>query len=292
MAEIVYINGSLVPRSEARISVFDHGFLYGYGLFETMRAYSGTTFLLERHLDRLRKSAKSIGINLSGIDLSQACKDTVAANKLQSARIRLTVSHGDSDELPWQETDSQPTVVITARNYQPLPPEVYQKGFRVGVSSYQRSRYSPLSGIKATNYLVNVLARHEATLNGLDEALLLNEDGYLTEGSTSNIFFVRSSGLATPPLDSGILPGITRDLVIEIAGNLGVKVTEENISLTDLSRFQEAFLTNSTMEIMPLVAVRIRDAKDITIGSGKPGEVTKRLMVAYVEKVSDYTSNT
>jgi branched-chain amino acid aminotransferase len=289
MAEIVYINGSLVPRSEARISVSDHGFLYGYGLFETMRAYNGTVFLLERHLDRLLKSAKSIGINLSGIDLSQACKDTVEANGLQSARIRLTVSNGDSDALPWKETDSRPTLVITARNYQPFPPEVYEKGFRVGVSSYQRSRHSSLSGIKATNYLVNVLARHEATLNGLDEALLLNEDGYLTEGSTSNIFFVKSSGLVTPPLDSGILPGITRNLVIEIAGKLGIKVTEENISLTDLSQFQEAFLTASTMEIMPLIMIKGQDREENIIGSGEPGATMKRLMAAYKERVKQET---
>jgi len=136
---------------------------------------------------------------------------------------------------------------------------------------------------------VNVLARHEATLNGLDEALLLNEDGYLTEGSTSNIFFVKSSGLVTPPLDSGILPGITRNLVIEIAGKLGIKVTEENISLTDLSQFQEAFLTASTMEIMPLIMIKGQDREENIIGSGEPGATMKRLMAAYKERVKQET---
>jgi branched-chain amino acid aminotransferase len=289
MAEIVYINGSLVPRSEARISVSDHGFLYGYGLFETMRAYDGTIFLLERHLERLRKSAKSIGIKLAGIDLSQACRDTLEANGLQSVRIRLTITNGDSDAFPWQETNSQPTVVITAREYQPFSKQVYSRGFKAGVSSFIRSRCSSLSGIKSTNYLVNVLARHEATLNGLDEALLLNEDGYLTEGSTSNIFFVKSSGLVTPPLASGILPGITRDMVIEIVGTLGISVAEDNITLADLPQFQEAFLTASTMEIMPLVMIKGQDGKENMVGSGEPGETTKRLMAAYKERVAKET---
>ena len=174
MEEVVYLNGSLVPRSEARISVFNHGFLYGYGLFETMRAYNGTIFLLERHLDRLRKSAKSIAIELSGIDLSQACCDTLEANGLQSARIRLTVSNGDSDAFPWQEADNQPTIVITVREYPPFSQQVYDRGFKAGVSSFVSSGYSTLSGIKSTNYLVSVLARKEVTLKGFDEAILLN----------------------------------------------------------------------------------------------------------------------
>jgi len=285
MAEVVYINGSLVPRSEARISVFNHGFLYGYGLFETMRAYNGTIFLLERHLERLGKSAKSIGIKLSGVDLSQACRDTLKANGLHSARIRLTVSNGDSDAFPWQEADSQPTVVVTAREYQPFPPEMYEKGFKAGVSSFVRSRCSSLSGIKSTNYLISVLARREVALKGLDEALLLNEDGYIAEGSTSNVFFIKSSGLVTPPLESGILPGITRDMVIGIAGALGISVVDDNITLVDLPQFQEAFLTASTMEIMPLLMIQEQDGKENTYGSGEPGEVTRSLMAAYKERV-------
>ena len=289
MAEIVYINGSLVPRSEAHISVSDHGFLYGYGLFETMRAYNGTIFLLERHLDRLRKSAKSIGIKLSGVDLSQACYDTLKANELQSARIRLTVSNGDSDAFPWEEADSQPTVVITTREYHPYSPQVYNRGLKAGVSSFMRSRHSSLSGIKSSNYLISVLARREIALEGLDEAILLNEDGNITEGSTSNVFFIKSSGLVTPPLESGILPGITRALVMEIAGTLGISVTEDNITLADLPQFQEAFLTASTMEIMPLGAVKERDGKENTFGSGEPGEITKRLMAAYKERVAKET---
>ena len=286
MAETVYVNGALVPRAEARISAFDHGFLYGYGLFETMRAYNGVIFLLERHLARMEKAAETIGINLAGIDLAQACRETLLANGLKSARIRLTVSHGDADDFPWQPADGQPAVVITAREYQPYPPEVYDRGFKAGVSSWQRSRHSSLSGVKTTNYLVSVMARREATTLGWDEALLLNEDGNITEGSTSNVFFIDASGLVTPPLESGILPGITRNLVMEIAGRLGIGIAEKNVSLADLPRFEEAFLTSSTMEVMPLAMVTDRNGRDIHFPAG---ENTQRLRAAYGEYVRGVT---
>ena len=210
----------------------------------------------------LEKAAEAIGINLTGIDLAQACRDTLQANELSNARIRLTVSHGDAVDFPWQPAENQPAVVITAREYRPYSAEVYDRGFQVGVSSLRRSRYSSLSGIKTTNYMVSVMARREAVAAGMDEALLLNEDGNITEGSTSNIFFIDSSGLVTSPLGSGILPGITRSLVVEIAGQLGIGTTEEDISLADLGRFEEAFLTSSMMEIMPLAQITDRDGRD------------------------------
>ena len=286
MAEIVYVNGTLVPRVEARISAFDHSFLYGYGLFETMRAYNGVIFLLERHLARLGKAAETIGINLTGIDLAEACRDTLRANGLKSARIRLTISHGEADDFPWQPADNRPAVVITAREYRPYPPEVYDRGFRARVSSWRRSRHSSLSGIKTTNYLVSVLARREAAAAGWDEVLLLNEDGNITEGSTSNAFFVDASGLVTPPRESGILPGITRNLVMEIAGRLGIGTTEEDISPADLRRFEEAFLTSSMMEIMPLPIITDRNGRDIHFTTG---EFTRRLITAYEEYVREVT---
>ncbi len=289
MAEMIYLNGAIVPRAEARISVYDHGFLYGYGLFETMRAYNGKIFRLEKHLDRLRKSTATIGLGLAGIDLAQACRDTLKANELQSARIRLTVSHGDAETFPWLEPAGQPTVVITTREYRPFSPEVYEQGYKIGISSYQRSRQSSLSGIKSTNYLVSVLARREVTEKGLDEALLLNEDGYITEGSTSNIFFVDSSGLVTPPLESGILPGITRDLIIELAKKLKINVNEANITPSELSRFQQAFLTASTMEIMPVSSISAEDGKSTVFQSDNIGEAIPRLMNAYKERVAGET---
>jgi branched-subunit amino acid aminotransferase/4-amino-4-deoxychorismate lyase len=289
VSEMVYLNGKLVPRDEARISVDDHGFLYGYGLFETMRAYNGRIFLLENHLTRLLKSATKIGPDLSGLDLAQACRETLSANGLQSARLRLTVTHGDSAEMPWLMTSGPPTVVITAREYRPLSPDAYRQGYRVVISSCRQFRHSPLSGIKPTSYLVNILARREAISRGFDEALLLNEDGCITEGSTSNVFFVGSSGLVTPPLESGILPGITRDLLIELAVGLGIAVAEENVTPADFPRFRQAFLTASTLEIMPLSSIVAEDMNTTVFHSNGPGEIIPRLMTAYRERVAEET---
>jgi len=290
MEEIVYLNGSLVPRSQARISVFDHGFLYGYGLFETMRAYGGTIFRLENHLKRLLSSAKIIGLDseLVDIDLGKACVDTLKANGLKDARLRLTVSRGEVDSFPGSGVSTMPTVLVTARSYTPLSQEIYARGFRVGISSFRRYSQSPLSGLKSTNYMLSVMAKMESETAGLDETLLLNESGLITEGSISNVFFAASGSLVTPPLESGILPGITREVVLELACVLGMSVTESEVRPEDLGQFDEAFLTNSVMEIMPLVEVRDVE-KVIAIGSGKPGGVTKHLMAAYRELVESET---
>ncbi len=291
MEELIYLNGSLVPRSEARISVFDHGFLYGYGLFETIRAYHGKIFLLERHIKRLLGSAETIGLgtSLAGIDLAKACRDTLKANNLEDARLRLTVTNGESDSLPWAGTGGTPTVVVTARPYTPFTAEKYNQGFRVGIATVRRCTQSFISGVKSVNYLLSVLARNEAAANGLDEALLLNEDGYLTEGGGCNVFFVKSSRLVTPSLDSGILPGITRDVVMELADELGIIVTEGTVGLGIIKQCDEAFLTNSMIEIMPLTAVSDDTGNVVTIGAGKPGEITRRLMAAYKERVEQET---
>lgn len=290
--EIVYLNGSLIPRSQARVSVFDQGFLYGYGLFETVRAYHGTIFLLDRHLKRLLDSAVVIGLRdkLTDIDLSKACLDTLRANGLTEARLRLTVSRGEVPSFPGSSTGVIPTVLVTAAGYSALPAQVYDAGFKVGVSSLRRDSQSILSKLKSTNYLLSVLARMEATAAGLDEALLLNEHGFVAEGSISNVFFVSRSGLVTPSLESGILPGITREVVMELADILKIKVTETEVRLEDLAQFDEAFLTNSVMELIPLVEVRDMAGKVITIGSGKPGKITRKLMAAYREMVEKETT--
>jgi len=293
MEEIVYLNGSLVPRSQARISVFDHGFLYGYGLFETMRAYHGTIFLLERHLNRLLISSQIIGLDskLAKINLGKACIDTLIANGLEDARLRLTVSRGEVDSFPGPSISSTPTVLVTARSYSAPSPQIYSKGFKVGVSSLHRYSQSPLSRLKSANYLISILARMESEAAGLDESLILNERGFLTECSTSNIFFVTShTGLVTPSLESGILPGITREVVIELADDLKIDVVQGEIRLEDLEQFDEAFLTNSLMEIMPLVEVRDNMGKITPIGSGSPGQLTKRLISAYREMVEQQTA--
>lgn len=292
MEEIVYLNGSLIPRSQARVSVFDYGFLYGYGLFETMRAYHGTIFLLERHLKRLLDSAAviSLGSKLADIDLGRACVETLRANALQDARLRLTVSKGEVDSFPGSSTSGTPTVLVTATGYSALSPQIYNKGFKAGVSSLRRYSQSPLSRLKSANYLLSLLAKMEAEAAGLNESLLLNEHGFITEGSLSNVFFVSHTGLVTPPLESGILPGITRQVVMELAHPLRINVTEGEVRLEDLGQFDEAFLTNSVVEIMPLVEVRDNTGEIITIGSGRPGKLTQQLTTAYREMVERETA--
>jgi branched-chain amino acid aminotransferase group I len=293
MKEKVYLNGSLVPRAEAKISIADHGLLYGYGLFETMRAYHGRIFLLEQHIGRLLHAADAIGLGkkLAGLDLAGACRDTVSVNKLKEARVRLTVTGGETDAMPWTEESSPPTVLVTARLYRPFAPEVYKKGFRAGIASVKRSRQSVLSSLKSINYLVNVIARREAAEKGLDEAVILNDEGYIAEGAGSNIFFVREGRLVTPALNSGILPGITREAVIELSRGLGISVSEGPVGIGALKRCEEAFLTNAVMEIMPLVSITDPDGNSLDIGGGRPGPVTQKLMAAYGEKVKRETGS-
>ena len=281
MEEIVYLNGSLLPLSQARLSPLDYGFLYGYGLFETMRAYSGHIFRLEKHLARLSHSAKLLGIELmSDIpDLEKALYDTLQANNLSNARIRLTLSGGEGEPVP-DLLPQNPTVIIVARRYTPYPRQVYEQGFKAIVSRIRRNTQSPASVIKSLNYLDNLLARRETRLAGADEAILLNEQGFLAEGSMSNIFLVSDSTLLTPSEDSGILPGITREVILELAPSMDLKTIERKIALKELLQADEAFFTNSLIEIMPLTQVSGQN-----IGSGIAGTVTQQLIAAYKELV-------
>lgn len=280
MEEIVYFNGSLMPLSQARLSPLDYGFLYGYGLFETMRAYSGRIFHLKKHLARLSRSAKLLGIDLESIpDLEKALYNTLQANNLSHARIRLTLSGGEGEPVP-DLFIRAPTVLIVARSYTPYPRQVYEQGFKAIVSRIRRNTQSPASAIKSLNYLDNLLARQEAKLAGADEAILLNEHGFLAEGSMSNIFLVSDNALLTPSEDSGILLGITREVVLELAPSLDIKTTERKIALKELLQADEAFFTNSLIEIMPLTQV-----DEQNIGSGRAGAVTQRLIAAYKELV-------
>jgi len=276
MSEIVYLNGSLIPRSQASISALDYGFLYGYGLFETMRAYGGRVFRLDNHLRRLARSAEVLGLPIGTLNLEDAVMDTIQANQLSEARIRIAISIGEGGMVPDPSTCNRPTVLILAGHYQPYPEEVYEKGFRAVVSSIRRNSGSPLSRLKSANYLESLLARQDARAAGVNEALCLNEKGFLAEASMSNIFLVTNGILRTPGQESGILPGITRETILELASPLGINTLEDNIRLDELSQAEEAFLTNSLMEVMPLTELAGKP-----IGSGRPGSVTERLMAAY-----------
>jgi branched-chain amino acid aminotransferase len=288
MAEIIYLNGRLIPRSKAKLSPLDHGFLYGYGLFETMRAYQGHIFRLDHHLDRLRRSAQSLGLthNILNVvegkqSLEAVCMETLEANKLKDARLRLTVSAGEGDMTPDPSTCSNPTVLITARNLVPPLPEKYEPGFKAALSSLRRNSQSPLSRLKSTCYIENILARMAARAVGCDEAILLNEQGYLAEGSTTNIFLVSNGELITPSLESGVLPGITREAVLEIARVSNIKTMERQVDLKELIEAEEAFITNSILELMPLTWFEGKP-----IGTGKPDQLTKELLAAYRKLVN------
>ncbi len=282
MKELVYVNGALVPRAGARISPFDRGILYGYGLFETMRSYRGYVFGLDRHLARLMHSACKIGLDggLDPIELRQAIYKTLEANERPDARIRLTVLAGEGERGLTLPTTGKLTIIIVAEKLVLPPPQAYKEGLCAVVVSTRRNSHSLLSGIKSTNYLDSLVAQSEASAAGADQAILLNEQGFVAECSTSNIFLVVGGKLLTPSVDSGILPGVTREEVIELALNLGVAVVEEEISLAVLLRADEAFMTNSIIEIMPITAV---DGKPV--GSGMVGEITEKLMGAYRELV-------
>lgn len=281
MEKLVYFNGALVTESECKVSVFDYGLLYGYGLFETMRAYSGKIFKMNTHLDRLFRSAKTIGLEIkesrnnirSGIDL------TLSVNNLYDASIRLTCTYGAGKPRLQFTEKREPNCVIMADS---IPDSIMfqqEHGVRAVIfKSTRRNTHSLLSGIKSTNFLDTVLVRIEALEHNFDDAILLNSGGFVSEATTSNIFIVPGEGeLITPSVDSGILPGITRDTVIEIARDIGIKVFEvSELTVSNLMASRECFLTNSVAEITPLV-----ELDDHMIGDGKPGNTTRKLQKEY-----------
>ncbi|OGN91632.1 MAG: hypothetical protein A2Z70_04570 [Chloroflexi bacterium RBG_13_48_17] len=288
MEEIIYLNGDLIPGSQAKLSPFNYGFLYGYGLFETMRSYSGSIFRLDRHLARLHEATETLGIarELTNFDLEKACHDVLKANNLAEARLRLTVTAGEGDIIPNPDSCSGITVFIVARKLVPPPAESYLRGYKAIMSSYQRNSRSPLSRLKSTSYVENVLARQEARAAGVDEAVLLNETGFVAEGSSTNIFLISSQMLITPSIESGALPGITREAILELAKSKGIMTVVKQVELGELLTAGEAFLTNSIIEIMPLTRL-----DDKPIGSGKPGPVTQQLMSSYRELVAKETKS-
>lgn len=281
MADFVYLNGSLLPSAEARIPALDYGFLYGYGLFETMRAYAGgRVFRLDRHLDRLVSSAETLGITADTPTLEEAIHETLSANSLSSARIRLTVSAGEGDPVPDPASCARSTVLVVAAEYQQLPEETYRRGYRAVTASLRRNHRSPLAGMKSLSFTENLLARQEARRAGVDEAVLLNDRDHVAEASMSNLFVVSGVVLRTPPLDAGVLPGVTREAVLELAQRLGITAVEDDITPDELRQSDEAFLTNSVIELMPLTGLDGR-----AIGGGAIGPVTQKLRESYQELV-------
>ena len=286
MKEIFYLNGKLLPGEKAKISLLDYGFLFGFGLYETVRAYNGKVFRLDNHLARLRYSGNRLGIVIHTALIREAVKDVIKANGFKQTRLRICVSIGEGTISPNLDSCKQPTIAIIASEYKPPSREKYQNGYKVALSSIRRSSLSPVTYLKSTNTMENMLARRDAKDVGADEAFFLNEKGYLTEAAGSNLFLMKNGVLKTPRYESGILPGVTRVVVFELAAKLGIKVREVNLKLADLLQADEVFITNSLIEIVPVTSF---DGKPIA--DGKPGTLTGKLMKVYKALVKKETTN-
>lgn len=275
----VYINGKFVDQSQATVSVFDHGLLYGDGVFEGIRSYNKRVFKLNEHIDRLFESALSIMLNIpmTHKQLVEAVKKSLRVNRLSDAYIRLVVTRGVGDLGLDPRKCKHPTVFIIADSIQLYPKELYERGLDIITVATQRNVPEALNPqIKSLNYLNNILGKIEAINAGYQEALMLSVSGYVTECTGENIFMVKGKGLVTPPAYIGALRGITRQSVMELALKSKLSVKEDLLTRHDLFNADEVFLTGTAAEIVPIVKIDGR-----VIGSGKPGSVTKKLQTLF-----------
>jgi branched-chain amino acid aminotransferase len=275
MSRQVYISGEFVPQEEAKISVFDHGLLYGDGVFEGLRSYRGKVFRLKEHVVRLYESAKAIWLEIPmpQDSMCDAVNEAVRINKIEDGYIRLVVTRGAGTLGLDPNRCSNPQVIIIADAISLYPKELYEKGLEIVTVSVQRTHPAALNPrIKSLNYLNNILAKIEGLQAGCIEALMLNHKGEIAECTGDNVFLVRGGVLYTPPLDAGILAGVTRNAVIELAGDAGIEVSESSLTKHDVYIADECFLTGTAAEVVPVVKVDSR-----TIGSGKPGPMTRDL---------------
>jgi len=275
----IYLNGKLVERQDAQISVFDHGLLYGDGVFEGIRSYNKLIFRLNEHLDRLYESAKTImlKIPLSKKEMEKAVVTTLKANKLKDAYIRLVVTRGVGDLGLDPRKCPKATIFIITDKIALYPKKLYDKGLDLITVPTTRNLPEALNPqIKSLNYLNNILAKIEAVNSGYEEAIMLNAQGYVAECTGDNIFIVKDKLLITPPVYSGALKGITRDAVIDCAAKLKIKFAEQVLTRHNLFNADECFLTGTAAEIIPVVKIDER-----TIGEGKPGAITKKLLAEF-----------
>jgi branched-chain amino acid aminotransferase len=272
----VYIDGKLYAKEDAKISVYDHGLLYGDGVFEGIRSYRGKVFRLQAHLDRLWFSAKAIllSIPMTKVEMARAIEDTLAVNGIEDGYVRVVITRGSGPLGLDPNLCSNPQVIIITDYISLYPEELYRKGLEIVTVSVARNHPAALSPrIKSLNYLNNILAKIEGQQAGCIEALMLNHKGEVAECSGDNIFLIRSGELLTPSMESGILEGITRDAVIEIAQAAGIPVRELPLTKHDVYIADECFLTGTAAEVIPVVKVDSR-----TIGDGLPGPITRDLM--------------
>ena len=282
---LIYIDGEYYPKSQAKISVFDHGLLYGDGVFEGIRAYKGVVFKLKEHIDRLYNSAKTImlDIPLTKEEMINAVLETLRKNNMQNAYIRLIVTRGVGDLGLDPRKCRKPTVIVITDHITLYSSEAKEKGIKAMIVWIRRNPVDTASHeIKSLNYLNSVLGKIEANIAGFDEAICLDKNGYVSEGVGENLFIVKNGKLITPPSSTGLLVGITREVIMKLAEKLGYTVVERNITPTDLFSADEAFLTGTAAEITPIAEVNMR-----IIGNGRPGPLTCRLMDEFEKLLGD-----
>lgn len=275
----IYIAGKFYSKEDAKVSVFDHGLLYGDGVFEGIRSYNGKVFRMEEHLDRLWNSAKAIWlvIPMTKPEMAKAIEDTLAANDITDGYIRVVVTRGAGTLGLDPNRCDNPQVIIIADKISLYPAELYQKGLEIVTVSVARTHPAALSPrIKSLNYLNNILAKIEGLQAGCIEALMLNHKGEIAECTGDNIFLIRKGRLLTPPIDAGILEGVTRDAVIALAREAGIEVLEIPLTKHDVYIADECFLTGTAAEIVPVVKVDSRP-----IGDGAPGPITRKLIARF-----------
>lgn len=275
----IYLDGKFRSERDAKISVFDHGLLYGDGIFEGIRAYGGRVFKLKEHIDRLFCSAKAIllTIPLSHKQMMDAVVETCRRNQLRDGYIRLVVTRGVGTLGLNPNRCKNPSVIIIADKIQLYPPSMYEKGMDIITVPTTRNLHSALNpAIKSLNYLNNILAKIEANIGGCEEAIMLNSEGFVAECTGDNLFIVKNGQMFTPPLSAGALYGITRGVVIDLAREQGIAVSEPNLTRYDVFNADECFLTGTGAELIPVVKVDGR-----VIGTGKPGPMTRELVKRY-----------
>ncbi len=277
----IYIDGEFYDKENAKISVFDHGLLYGDGVFEGIRFYNGRVFRLEEHIARLFDSAKAIclEIGMTAQEVSEALLETIRQNGLQDGYVRLVVTRGSGDLGLNPALCPKATVFIIASKITLYSQDKYENGLHVVTCATRRIPHGALSPmVKSLNYLNNVLAKIEAQQAGAGEGLMLNEQGYVAECTGDNVFTVKNGRIFTPPISSGALAGVTRSVVFELAAGLGISISEPEMTRYDIFTADECFLTGTAAEVIPVVRLDNR-----VIGSGSPGPVTKRLISSFHE---------
>lgn len=285
METIVYFNGNFVRASEAHVSIFDHGFLYGDGVFETIRVYEGMPFAFEEHMDRFFGSADGIGLKIPLVRsvILKAMEVLLDKNNLGDAVVRVCATRGEGNVGLDTDLCPNPTFLIIPMQWSPYPKEYHERGVQVHISSVTRVPPSTIPAtVKSHNYLPNILAKAEAKAAGCFDAVMLNMEGYVAEAPTSNIFLVRGGQLQTPALASGILKGITRTMVMQFAEKKGLEVYERMILPEEILQADECFLTNTTIEVMPVTYCDGRP-----IGRGLPGAITLALKKAFRAHVEE-----